>query len=116
MDVQQYTRERQDGEPAVVLAANGEVDAFTAGDLDAPLNVIYGPEAEAPGLVVVDLSDVEFLDSTGLGVLVKALKRSRESGSDLRVVVSKDRIHRVFTLTGLDEVMAIYPTLEDALA
>lgn len=115
MEIQQHTRERAGGGPAIVLAVTGEVDAYTAGDLDAPLSVLYSPDAVAPELVVVDLSEVQFLDSTGLGVLVKALKRSRESGTMLRLVVAEDRILRVFSLTGLDEVMEIYPTLDAAL-
>ena len=60
-----------------------------------------------PANPVIDLSGVEFLDSTGLGVMVKALKWAREAGGSLRVVATADRITKVFTITGLDEVMSL---------
>ena len=66
--------------------------------------------------VVVDLTDVGFLDSTGLGVFVTAFKHVREVDGTLDLVVSSPRVLKVFTLTGLDVVIPLHDTVESALA
>ena len=63
--------------------------------------------------LVVDLSAVGFLDSTGLGVLVKALKRTREHDGTLDLVATDERILKVFRITGLDAVMPLHASLDD---
>ena len=66
---------------------------------------------------MVDLSQVDFLDSTGLSVLVKTLKRVREvEGGSLAVVVTADRVAKVFRLTGLDTLIPLHPTVDSAVA
>jgi anti-sigma B factor antagonist len=97
----------------VVVAAIGEVDVYTAPQLDAELSRLTG---DGRTDLVVDLSRVEFLDSTGLSVLVKALKRVREADGRLDVVVSSDRVTKVFRITGLDQLIPLHATLADALA
>lgn len=101
----------QDG--ATVVSAVGEVDVSTAPALRQRL---YELPEEAK--VVVDLSDVTFLDSTGLGVLVAALKRVRESGAggDLRLVVTRPQVSKVLEVTGLSTVFTVSSSVEDALA
>lgn len=95
-----------------VLAVTGEVDVHTAPELDAALTQVV--EA-GKYQIVVDLSGVEFLDSTGLGVLVKALKRVREHDGALAVVATTDRISKVFRITGLDSAIGLHESLESAL-
>jgi anti-sigma B factor antagonist len=65
--------------------------------------------------VVVDLLGVTFLDSTALGVLVGALKRCREAGGELPLVITEPRLLKVFEITGLTGVFPIYSTVEDAV-
>lgn len=98
---------------ASVVSAVGEVDVSTAPELRQRLQEL--PEGTQ---VVVDLSDVTFLDSTGLGVLVAALKRVRESdtGGDLRLVVTRPQVTKVLEVTGLSTVFAVYSSLDAALA
>lgn len=96
-----------------VLSASGEVDVFTAPTLD---DAISGELDEERAHLVVDLTGVSFLDSTGLGVLVKGLKGAREAGGSLDLVVSSERIRRIFEITGLDASISIYDTLDAALA
>jgi anti-sigma B factor antagonist len=96
-----------------IVDVAGEVDVHTAPELDAVISSLI---AEGNPRVIVDLSSVEFLDSTGLGVLVKALKRVRETDGSLDVVASADRITKVFRITGLDAVIGIYASVDDALA
>ena len=94
-----------------VLAVQGEVDVSTAPELRERLLAL----AEAGRTVaVVDLSEVSFVDSTALGVLVSGVKRLRSAGGDLRLVVTQPRIAKVFEITGLNDVFRIYPSAEEA--
>ncbi len=109
MELQLATRHEGD---VSVVSARGEVDVFTAPDLDTELD---GLIAAGSSRLVVDLSDVAFLDSTGLGVLVKALKHAREAGGWLHLVVTSDRIRKIFEITGLDASIPIFDTAQDAI-
>jgi anti-sigma B factor antagonist len=95
-----------------VVSASGEIDVATAPPLRDRLQALA---ASGKPTVVVDLLDVTFLDSTALGVLVGALKRCRESGGDLPLVITEPRILKVFEITGLTGVFPIHPTVEDAV-
>ena len=99
---------RDEGGRAVV-SATGEVDVFTAPRLDDALTAAGRTD------VVVDLSGVDFLDSTGLSVLVKAQQTVQEAGGKLAVVVTAERVAKVFRITGLDQTLALHPTLDAAL-
>lgn len=109
MDLKVSTRQQGD---TSVLSATGEVDVFTAPTLD---QAISAELAEQRARLVVDLSGVSFLDSTGLGVLVKGLKGARDAGGSLDIVVTSDRIRRIFDITGLDASLRIFDTVDDAL-
>ncbi|HET7762626.1 MAG TPA: STAS domain-containing protein [Phycicoccus sp.] len=96
-----------------VVTVDGEVDVYTAAQLRQTLD----QEIAAGNIrLVVDLDNVGFLDSTGLGVLVGRLKLVRNDSGWLRIVCSSERILRVFRITGLDKVFGIHPSVEDALA
>lgn len=87
---------------AVRIDAAGEIDATTAPSLRTS---VYEAIAANPGeIVTVDLSRVEFLDSTGLGVLVGALKHARTGGGDIALDGAPAHIWKVFQITGLDKV------------
>ena len=96
----------------VVVVAIGEVDVFTAPQLDAELSRLT---ADGRTELVVDLSRVDFLDSTGLSVLVKTLKRVREADGHLDVVVTVERVAKVFRITGLDQLIPLHASVADAL-
>lgn len=102
--------EEHDGVP--VVSASGEIDVATAPPLRDRLQSLT---TSGRSTVVVDLLGVTFLDSTALGVLVGALKRCRESGGDLPLVISEPRILKVFEITGLTGVFPIHATVEDAV-
>ena len=95
-----------------VLEVRGEVDVSTSPELR---NRLAGISEAGQKVVVVDLTDVSFVDSTALGVLVSGLKRFRSDGGDLRLVVTQPHIAKVFEITGLTEVFAIYRTSEEAV-
>jgi anti-sigma B factor antagonist len=95
----------------MVVEARGEVDVYTASLLrERLLEVIDG----GAGSVVVDLRRVDFLDSTGLGVLVGALKRLRMAGGDLALVCGNEKLLKIFKITALDRVFALHDTVEAA--
>jgi anti-sigma B factor antagonist len=94
-----------------VLEVGGEVDVYTAPRLRERLIELVEGGARH---VVVDLGRVEFLDSTGLGVLVGALKRLRASGGTFGLVCSKEPLLKIFRITALDQVFPIHPSVEVA--
>ncbi len=97
---------------AWVVSASGDVDVHSAPVLEAAV----APLSRRAGVaLVVDLSGVEFIDSTGLGVIVTTLKHVREADGTLSVVVSTPRVLKVFALTGLDVVIPLHATLAEAL-
>ena len=95
-----------------VLQVTGEVDAYTAPMLREQIR-----ELAAKGAVhlIADLGQVSFLDSTGLGALVGGLKRLREAGGSLTLVIIAPRILRLFQITGLTRVLAIQPSVAEAI-
>jgi anti-sigma B factor antagonist len=95
-----------------VVKVQGEVDVSTAPELRERLLAIA---EEGKPVVIVDLSDVSFIDSTALGVLVSALKRFRSGGGDLKLVVTEPHIVKVLEITGLTEVFEIYARSEEAV-
>jgi anti-sigma B factor antagonist len=65
--------------------------------------------------LIVDLTQVDFLDSTGLGALIGGQRRAREFGGEVRLVAKEGQILRLLRITGLLKVFSVYPTLEDAV-
>jgi len=98
------------GSDRYVITVSGEVDLATSPDLDAAIIAALDSGA---GSLVVDLTDVSFMDSSGLGVIVRGLKRCREADKDLDLVITNERVLKVFGITGLDQVIPIHDSLED---
>jgi anti-sigma B factor antagonist len=95
-----------------VLQVAGDLDAYTA-----PLLRDRMRDLTAVGVrhVIADLRQVDFLDSTGLGVLVGGLKRFREHGGSLAPVVTKSSILKIFQITGLASVLPPRSSVSDAI-
>ncbi len=96
-----------------VLTVEGEVDVYTAPVLRQKLVELADSGVSR---IVVNLEPVEFLDSTGLGVLVAALNRLRRQDGDVELICSQPRILRVFEITGLTKVFTIHQSLDEASA
>jgi anti-sigma B factor antagonist len=95
-----------------ILAVRGEVDVYTAPRLREKLVELV---SNGKFDIVVDLEAVDFLDSTGLGVLVGGLKRVRSHDGDLSLVCTQQRILKVFEITGLTKVFTIHDSVDAVL-
>ena len=110
LDLTLTTRE-VDGK--TVVAVGGENDVYTAPKLRDKITELV---AEGSYHLVVDMSEVEFLDSTGLGVLVGGLKKVRTHDGSLELVCNQDRLLKIFRITGLAKVFVIHESADGALA
>lgn len=96
-----------------VLAVHGEVDVATAPRLREQLiSLVNGGHHR----IVVDLDAVDFIDSTGLGVLIGALKRVRSHDGDMTLVCTEPRVLKVFEITGLLGVFGVHASVDAAVA
>lgn len=87
-----------------ILNVSGEIDIYTAPKLKEtllPLTKVEGKTVE------VNLENVNYMDSTGLGTFISALKSTKENNSKLTLVNLQDRVMRIFEITGLDDVIDI---------
>ena len=100
-----------DREHYALVTVVGEVDVTTGSQLREPL---YELVEQRHHRHVVDLREVTFLDSTGLGILVSDHKRLRDRDGSLHVVCKPGIVSRVFRLTGVDRVVPLVETIEEA--
>ncbi|AXI08044.1 anti-sigma factor antagonist [Oceanobacillus sp. 143] len=87
-----------------IMNLSGEIDAYTAPKLKEdllPLTKLTG------NIIEVNLENVEYMDSTGLGIFVSALKSTKENNSSMKLVNLQDRVLRLFKITGLDKIIDI---------
>jgi anti-sigma B factor antagonist len=91
-------------EGVAVVDVAGEVDLYTAPRLEEAL---IRAAASAPPLVVVNLMQTTYLDSTALRVLTTALKRARERDGEIALVSTQPKIAKLFSITGLDQLFSI---------
>jgi anti-sigma B factor antagonist len=87
-----------------VVTATGELDLYTAPRLQAAL---AGLLREQVTRIVVDMSGVEFCDSTGMNVLLSAMKRLKEQGGSLELAAPRPAVRRILQVTGLDTVFTV---------
>ena len=96
-----------------VVAVGGEIDVYTAPKLRDKITELVGAGVYD---IVIDLEAVEFLDSTGLGVIVGGLKKVRAHDGSLRLVCTQDRLLKIFRITGLAKVFDIHQSADAAVA
>lgn len=96
----------------LVVALEGDVDLQSSPEVRKIL--LAAVDRRRP--VVVDLSGVDYIDSSGIAALVEALQRSRSNGIDLVLAAVSNAALRVLQLARLDRVFRLFPTLRDALA
>jgi anti-sigma B factor antagonist len=101
------------GDDAYVISLAGEVDLYTAPEFKQQLLEVIGQGGKQ---VIVDFSNTTFIDSTTLGVLVGGVKRLRTNAGQLSLVCSDRTITKIFEITGLDRVVTIYSTRDEAVS
>jgi anti-anti-sigma factor len=94
--------EHDQGAPRLVVS--GELDLASADELESKLNQV---ESSKPPLLVLDLRELEFMDSTGLRAVIGADARARERGARLVIVRAPEEVDRVFRLTRMDEHLEV---------
>src|SRR5919109_5024628 len=87
-----------------VVTASGELDLYTAPQLQTALAALLREHVDR---VVVDLSGIEFCDSTGMNVLLSAMKRLKERGGTLELAAPRPAVRRILEVTGLDTVFTV---------
>ena len=95
-----------------VVSLFGELDVASAPNLREQLIQLV---SQGSHMLVLDLEGLDFLDSTGLGAIISALKRARTNGGDLRLVCTQSRIRRLFEITALDKAFPLFPSLDAAV-
>jgi anti-sigma B factor antagonist len=107
------TLSTREADGITVVAVGGEIDVYTAPRLRDKFTELV---AAGSYDIIVDMQEVEFLDSTGLGVLVGGLKKVRAHDGSLDLVCTQDRLLKIFRITGLAKVFVIHDSAESALA
>jgi anti-sigma B factor antagonist len=103
---------RQDG-GRTVIEVGGEIDVYTAPRLRERIAELV---ADGHHHLVIDMENVDFLDSTGLGVLVGGLKKVRAQDGSMQLICTQERLLKIFRITGLAKVFAIHGSQAEALA
>ena len=89
----------------------GELDAYTVTNFREALTGLANQSQ-----VVIDLSDVPFMDSAGLGALIGGIRRARENGGEVAVACSRPTLTRLLHTTGFDRIVPVTDTVDDAVA
>ena len=88
------------------MIATGEIDLYTAPRLHSELAAVIANSAPATK-IIVDMSGVEFCDSTGMNVLLSCLRQARERGGELELAAPRPPVKKILQVTGLDSVFTI---------
>jgi anti-sigma B factor antagonist len=104
----QYT-----GDRGAVLTVAGDVDLHTASMLRERAVAVV---AEGVPHLVVDLAQVDFVDSTGLSALISLLHTAQKADGSVRLAAVPDRLVRMVNMTGISQLLPVHATVADALA
>lgn len=97
---------------AAIIVVTGELDLASSPELEEQLDEVWASDAE---LLVIDLRELEFMDSTGLSIIVSAHQRLGDSGRKLSVVKGSQQVQRLLDLTGVSERLQLVDTPEEVL-
>jgi anti-sigma B factor antagonist len=95
-----------------ILVVSGELDVASGPTLERELAKAEASDAQ---LVIIDLRDLEFIDSTGLSILIKAHRQAESSGRRFAVVRGRSQVQRLLGLTGLEERLTLIDSPEELL-
>ena len=97
------------GRDPAVLTVDGELDSFSAGKLRATIGTVVGRQA-----TIIDIRQVPFVDSAGLGALVGGIRRLHEAGGSVVVCCSRPSVLALLRMTGFDRIVVITETPAEA--
>jgi anti-anti-sigma factor len=97
---------------AAVIAVSGELDLASAPELEEELQRVAANGAE---LVILDLRELQFIDSTGLGLLIKAHRQAESMGRKFAIVRGQSQVQRLLGLTGIEERLTLVDSPEELL-
>lgn len=89
---------------SVKVSLNGEVDIYTSQELKEKLNNIVGENKKD---LIIDCKELNYIDSTGLGIFVATLKKAKQYDKKIVILNLKENIKKLFIITGLDKVFEI---------
>lgn len=101
MDIKQEFKEK---DKTWYISLDGEVDIYNAPELKDKLHKLI---EEHPGDCVLNCGNLNYIDSTGLGVLISALRRVKEYDGRITITDLKPHIYKIFVITGLDKIFTI---------
>ena len=104
---------RRLGDGAAVVSPTGRLDSNSSPDLERLLNMLL---EEGQHWLFIDMSDVTYIASSGLKILVSAWRRAQDQNGDVLLSGLQPRITEIFEMVGFDMLFRIFPTLEAALA
>jgi len=96
----------------IVLGLHGELDLLGAPLLEREIDKV---ELDAPAIVVLDLEDLQFVDSAGLRVILAAHERSQQQGREFALTRGTDQVQRLFTIAGVSEHLRIILSPDELL-
>jgi len=108
-----FTVKFHDKDQAVVIGVSGELDLASSPELERELERGASSETE---LLIIDLRNLEFMDSTGLSVLVRAHQKATRGGKRFAVVKGPQQVQRLLSLTGVAERLTVVDRPEELLA
>jgi anti-sigma B factor antagonist len=100
----------REGDSRVVVGLRGELDVAVAVRVVAELSVVAARERD----IIVDLTGLEFIDSSGLAALVRVRRQARHAGGDLTLAAPQQQVLRVLTLTRLIDVFSVHASVDEA--
>lgn len=107
----EFENEFEDHEEYAVLRPHGDIDAYSVGQFREALS----SRAESARLII-DLSEVPFMDSAGLGALIGGIRRNRDNEGEIVVVCDKPPLTRLLHTTGFDRIVPVTETIEEGVA
>ncbi|MHB8658757.1 MAG: STAS domain-containing protein [Solirubrobacteraceae bacterium] len=107
-----YRLESNNRDETAIVTIVGEVDLATAGALEQQVDRAAKSGARR---VILDLTGVEFMDSTGLSVIVKAARRCDQEGQEFGLIRGPHQVQRLLSLTGIDERLRVADSLHELL-
>lgn len=97
----------------VVVKVRGELDAYLAPIVRERVEEVLGSGA---AWLLIDLTEVEYIDSVGLGIMIGAAKRASERSGDVAIACSRPNVLRVFEVSGTKDLLNVFPTIGEARA